>query len=262
MKDLLQISTSTIGSEQVNSVVARDIWMQLKSKTQFADWIKNRLNSLGAVQDQDYLLVSEKNETNNGFLKNYIVTLDVAKHLAMMERNDLGKKMRQYFIEVEKTHKKVSLPGAKELALMVLKAEEEKELLQIENKKKSEFISNVVHSENSYTATQVAKDFNISGKLFNKILVESGVIYHQNGTYALTSRYQSYNLTTIKETNPDMNNKTYLSLRWTVAGKNWLKNNWDKALQKCTRETFDQYNQMFLKNLPAIPMPKKSDRNF
>ena len=123
-------------------------------------------------------------------------------------------------------------------------------------------ISNVVHSENTYTATQVAKDFNISAKLFNKILVEIGVLYYNNGTYALTSKYQSFNLTTIKETTPNNDNKTFLSLRWTAIGKNWLKNNWDKALQRCKRETFDEYNIQVLRNLPVIPMPKKSERNF
>lgn len=191
----------------------------------------------------------------------YLLTKKQAIAAGAKLNNSLLMKVINRLEELE-IQKQVALPGAKELALMVIKAEEEKELLQIENKKKSTFISNVVHSQNSYTATQVAKDFNISAKLFNKILVEAGVLYYQNGTYALTSKYQSYNLTTIKETNPDSHDKTYLSLRWTVAGKNWLKNNWEKALQKCTAETFDTYNQQFLKNLPSIPMPKKSERNF
>lgn len=157
---------------------------------------------------------------------------------------------------------RVALPSTKELALMVVKAEEEKEALALENKKKSEFISNVVHSENSYTATQIAKDFNISAKLFNKILVEAGVQYYQNGSYSLTARYQSHGLTSIKETSPREDGQTFISLRWTVSGKNWLKKNWENALQKCSRDTFDEYNMQFLKNLPKIPMPKKADRNF
>ena len=215
--------------------------------------------SFGSVSILDIQYSSGKNTIQT--IQTYQLNKKQAIAVAAKLDNSMLMKVIDRLEELE-GQKKVSLPGAKELALMVLKAEEEKELLQIENNKKSEFISNVVHSENSYTASQIAKDFNISAKLFNKILKEAGVLYYQNGTYALTSRYQSFNLTTIKETSPDINDKTYLSLRWTVAGKNWLKNNWEKALQKCSRETFDTYNQQFLKNLPAIPMPKKSDRNF
>lgn len=174
--------------------------------------------------------------------------------------NSLLMKVIDRLEELETKNQKALTPT--QLALMVIKAEEEKEKLQIENKQQNQFISNVVHSENSYTATQVAKDFNISAKLFNKILIEANVLYYQNGTYALTSRYQSFGLTTLKETKPNNQDKTYLSLRWTVSGKNWLKNNWDKALQKCSEKTFNEYNQQFLKNIPSIPMPKKSDRNF
>jgi phage anti-repressor protein len=258
MTDLIQINKTKINGAEVNSVNLRDLHNKLKSKRQFADYAKGRLERF--TKDLDWISISQKSDLGNKPKIEYYISLDCAKMIAMMENNEIGDKIRKYFVEVEK--KKSILPSAKELALMVVKAEEEKELLQIENKKKNEFISNVVHSENSYTATQVAKDFNISAKLFNKILVEANVLYYQNGTYALTSRYQSYNLTTIKETSPDAYDKTYLSLRWTVTGKNWLKTNWNKAIQRCSKETFDLYNMSFLKNIPAVPMPKKSDRNF
>jgi anti-repressor protein len=260
MKDLLQISTSTIGTEKVNSVNTRDLYVELGlAKGQYSRWIKSNLLDI-FILNQDFIEV--RHDVEGNLVVSYIVTLDVAKHLCMMSKTENAMKIRQYFIESEKKLNITALPSAKELALMVVKAEEEKEALALENKKKSEFISNVVHSENSYTATQVAKDFNISAKLFNKILVEAGVQYYQNGSYSLTSRYQSHGLTSIKETSPREDGQTFISLRWTVSGKNWLKKNWENALQKCSRETFDEYNMQFLKNLPKIPMPKKADRNF
>ena len=140
-----------------------------------------------------------------------------------------------------------------EALLLAADLEKQNQILLLENHKKSQFISNVVHSDNSYTATQIAKDFNISAKLFNKILLEAGVLYYNNNTYVLASKYQSFNLTTIKETTPNNQDKTFLSLRWTSISKNWLKNNWDKALHRCKQETFDDYNMQLIKNLPSIP---------
>lgn len=166
--------------------------------------------------------------------------------------NSLLMKVIKRLEELENKNKPAEL-SRKDLALLVIKAEEEKELLLIENKKQSQFITNVVHNHNTYTATQVAKDLNISAKLFNKILIESGVLFKNNGTYALTSRYQNYGLTEIKETEPNQDDKTFLSLRWTAKGKSWLKNNFEKALHKCTENSFNEYNRQILSNLPTIP---------
>lgn len=140
-----------------------------------------------------------------------------------------------------------------EALLLAADLEKQNQTLLLENKKQSQFITNVVHSHNSYTATQIAKDFNISAKLLNKILSESGVIYKNNGTYVLSSKYQGHNLTEIKETEPNKDNKTFLSLRWTSIGKNWLKNNFEKALHRCDEKTFNEYNMQILSNLPTIP---------
>jgi len=103
MKNIIAIQTMQINTIGVKAVNSRDIHAYVESKRQYADWIKTRLEDLGAIANEDYILISQKNENgNNRPLKDYIVTLDIAKHLAMMERNDKGREVRQYFIEVEK----------------------------------------------------------------------------------------------------------------------------------------------------------------
>ena len=189
---------------------------------------------------------------NNVKVETYLLTKKQAIIVGAKLNNSLLIKLVNKLEEIESKKKPLEL-SRKDLALMVIKAEEEKELLLIENKKQSQFITNVVHSHNSYTATQIAKDFNISAKLLNKILSESGVIYKNNGTYVLSSKYQGHNLTEIKETEPNKDNKTFLSLRWTSIGKNWLKNNFEKALHRCDEKTFNEYNMQILSNLPTIP---------
>ena len=259
MNNLIQIKKNVINGAEINSVNSREIYDYLQIATQYPMWIQRAIERYDFKENEDFTVIIT--DTKSG-KRDFIVTLDMAKELCMVSNTEKGKETRKYFIEVEKQNSFKVPQTFHEALLLAADLEKQNQTLLIDIQKKSQFISNVVHSENTYTATQVAKDFNISAKLFNKILVEIGVLYYNNGTYALTSKYQSFNLTTIKETTPNNDNKTFLSLRWTAIGKNLLKNNWDKALQRCKRETFDEYNMQVLRNLPVIPMPKKSERNF
>jgi anti-repressor protein len=103
MKELIKIETK--GSSQV--VSARELHKFLNIDTKFTTWCE-RMFDYGFVENQDYLLVSQKRETNNP--KNptttetdYALTLDCAKQIAMLQRNEKGKEARQYFIQCEKT---------------------------------------------------------------------------------------------------------------------------------------------------------------
>lgn len=104
MKEL--IKKVTINGEEQMGVNARDLWSALQSKQQFSDWAKKRLADF--EEGIDYTVHKIMNGENKGrFAANeYTLTLDTAKHLAMLERNEIGKQIRQYFIEVEKKYRK------------------------------------------------------------------------------------------------------------------------------------------------------------
>lgn len=140
--ELISITKIEIGAENLNSVNARDIWSYVESKQDFSNWIKKRLDQLGAIENEDYITLDKKIERQ--ILKEYIVSLDIAKHLAMMERNDKGKEVRDYFIAKEKEANSNKLPFnpndivsvldyAKEIALekqaLELKIQEDKPLV-------------------------------------------------------------------------------------------------------------------------------------
>lgn len=151
MNGLLQISTSIIGAEKVNSVNAREIHQYLNVKTRFNDWIKRAIEKYDFQENIDYSKMSRV--INGGDAIDYIVTLDMAKELSMIENNEKGKETRKYFIEVEKQNQFKVPQTFHEALLLAADLEQQNQTLQLENKKKSQFISNVVHSENSYTAT-------------------------------------------------------------------------------------------------------------
>ncbi|MES2706368.1 MAG: antA/AntB antirepressor family protein [Verrucomicrobiota bacterium] len=93
-----------IGGEAVPAVNLRDIYQALGSNRQFADWAKRRLEETQAEEGADYLLHKFVKQLPSGSkrLTDYLVTLDLAKEIAMLERNEKGKQIRRYFIEVEK----------------------------------------------------------------------------------------------------------------------------------------------------------------
>lgn len=102
----LAIEGRIFDGEEQASVNARELWKALGSKRQFGNWIKERLSDF--VDGQDYTINKIVNGENRGRFAptEYYITLDVAKHLAMLERNDAGRKIRQYFIEVEKEYRR------------------------------------------------------------------------------------------------------------------------------------------------------------
>ena len=135
MTELIPINKADFNGAEINSVNARELHAVLESKYQFADWIKSRLEETDAVENIDYIIVSEKTETmtehgKKASIRNeYILSTDIAKEIAMLERNEVGKKVRRYFIEFEKAHKQIFIPQDLPTALRAYANEvEQKEL--------------------------------------------------------------------------------------------------------------------------------------
>jgi len=84
----------------INSIDARKVWKFIESKQRFADWIKNRLEDF--TEGVDFIVHKNMTQLNQVDTIDYILTLDTAKHICMLERNAKGKELRQYFINCEK----------------------------------------------------------------------------------------------------------------------------------------------------------------
>lgn len=101
--ELIKTTSANIDGEQQQAVNARDLWVHLQSKRDFPTWFFQRVNDCGFVEGKDFSPILGKTQTETGRpQKEYAITLDMAKHLAMMERNERGRQAREYFIEVEK----------------------------------------------------------------------------------------------------------------------------------------------------------------
>ncbi|MHB1706401.1 MAG: antA/AntB antirepressor family protein [Acidithiobacillus sp.] len=103
-KQLIEVHQSVIGDELVASVNARDLHAFLGVGKVFRAWIQERIKQFDFVENQDFIVSSEIGRNSQGGRPSmeYVLTLDMAKELSMIERTPKGKEARQYFIACEK----------------------------------------------------------------------------------------------------------------------------------------------------------------
>ena len=111
MTNIITITKNEIGNAELNSVNARDIHNYLQVNSKFADWIKRAISKYDFKENIDYTVLKNEKKLNDGVCRpftDYIVTMDMAKELAMLENNPKGRETRKYFINCEKELQKSS----------------------------------------------------------------------------------------------------------------------------------------------------------
>ncbi|MCX4025058.1 antA/AntB antirepressor family protein [Endozoicomonas sp. SM1973] len=104
--DLIAFHAQVISDQQVETVNARELHSFLEVGRDYSTWIKNRIKQYKFEECQDFILIHQNGGTNGkgGDRRSvdYFITLDMAKELAMVERNEKGRQARRYFIECER----------------------------------------------------------------------------------------------------------------------------------------------------------------
>jgi len=101
------IFQENIGGTEIQTVNARDIHEFLQVGKDFSNWIKDRIEQYGFVENQDYIVIANFGDNPQGGRpsKEYHVSLDMGKELSMVDRGERGKMVRKYFLECEKKAK-------------------------------------------------------------------------------------------------------------------------------------------------------------
>lgn len=84
-------------------VSAREVLEKVGLKTRFSKWVEQNFGEF--EEGTDFTSVKTFTVVNNGArreLKDFAITLDMAKELCMMARTPAGKELRRYFIELER----------------------------------------------------------------------------------------------------------------------------------------------------------------
>lgn len=104
LNELLKITKKEIGGALTETVDAKELYKGLEVKSKFYDWITRRISKTLFQEDHDYTVLKSENLKNRGVSlesKDYIMSIEMAKHLAMMENTPRGYQVRGYFIECE-----------------------------------------------------------------------------------------------------------------------------------------------------------------
>lgn len=98
--DLVPVYETSTGEKVVNG---RELHQVLQSGQDFSTWAKKRLTECDAEENKDYDLLHNSVEQVSGTKHriDYIIKLETAKEMAMLERNEKGKQVRKYFVAVE-----------------------------------------------------------------------------------------------------------------------------------------------------------------
>ena len=161
--ELIKLTKNEQGIETVN---ARELHAFLEVKSKFADWFKNRVSEFGFIENSDFVSVSKILESGGRSIE-YHISIDMAKELSMLERNDKGKQARLYFIECERIAKAKQVPQSFSEALQ-LAANQAK---QIEAQAaKVNYFDKVCDTTGLVNATQVGQKFKMSAVTLNKNL--------------------------------------------------------------------------------------------
>lgn len=105
-----------IANQSTLLVNARELHERLQISTAFTKWIQRRIEDYNFAENLDFIETVKFDRVERGFLgsreieiKDYHITLDMAKELCMLERSELGRQARRYFINMEKQSKQLAL---------------------------------------------------------------------------------------------------------------------------------------------------------
>lgn len=102
MNELINV---TLNDNHEPVVSARQLHQTLDVKKRFSAWFGQNIK--GFVEGYDFTGVPGGTPVKGGngniqYLDDYVLTLDTAKHLAMLSKTEKGQEVRAYFIQVEK----------------------------------------------------------------------------------------------------------------------------------------------------------------
>lgn len=210
-------------------VSARDLHKGLGLKGRFSRWFKT--NSELFTENEDFYKCTSSTVVNNGAVReldDYLLTIEMAKQLAMMARTEKSKLYREYFLDLERKwnspemvmHRALEFSNAR---IKQLRLENQNLSIQLEeSNKKADYLDVILGTPDALAISQIAADYGYGAVSFNRLLHKVGIQHRVNGQWILYRAYMGKNYVTTKPfiyKDHKGNNRTSLSTYWTQTGR-------------------------------------------
>lgn len=209
------------------TVLARDLYDFLDIQERYSKWF-DRMKEYGFTESVDYTPYQMVHPQNGQTISDHQLTIDMAKEICMLQRNEKGKEARQYFLQLERDWNSPEKVMARALQI----AEQKLHTLETENAQQKQLLAEyspkasyydvVLQTPDALSISQIAKDYGKSAKWLNQQLHEMGVQYNQGGVWLLYQQYAEQGYTRSKThtySGNDGMQHSRLHTYWTQKGR-------------------------------------------
>lgn len=209
------------------TVLARDLHEFLEVKTAYKDWFP-RMCEYGFAEGEDYCsFLSDRSDGLPGKPRQDAqLTIDMAKEICMLQRNERGKQARQYFLQLEREWNSPEAVMSRALRMAEERLKRFKTInanLSVQNaimQPKAEYFDGLCDRESLTGVRETAKLLGLKQNDFVKWLIDHKYIYRdKRGRLMPYAEHVDSGLFTVKETYNDKTDWTGVQMLITVKGK-------------------------------------------
>ncbi|MEE0229450.1 MAG: phage antirepressor KilAC domain-containing protein [Peptococcaceae bacterium] len=219
------------------TVLGRDLHQALGINSNYTTWFK-RMCEYGFAEGVDYEAMFQKWNTAQGnetTRTDHQLTIDMAKQLCMIQRTEIGRKFREYFIEIEEAWNSPEAVMARALSFANKQLDQIKQrntVLEEQNaiqnqqiaelQPKASYYDLVLNCKDLVSVTTIAKDYGWSARKMNTFLHDLGVQYKQGSVWILYQKYAEMGYTSTKtHSHPGKDGDVHATVHtyWTQKGR-------------------------------------------
>ncbi len=214
-------------------IMGRDLHNVLGIRTAYMDWFP-RMCEYGFTEGTDFCsILSESTGGRPGM--DHQLTIEMAKEICMIQRTEIGKRCREYFLELERRWSSPEAVMARALQFanhqLALVTEQKNRLLETtavqaqqiaEMKPKASYYDVVLACKDLLSITKIAKDYGWSAKKMNEWLKEKHIQFRQGDIWLLYQKYAERGYTSTKtHVHPGRDGEPHTTVHtyWTQAGR-------------------------------------------